>query len=279
VQGELNDVTLRRMARSEMADNVQMFELFTRVKLIAFGDEDSFLGDGSEEKLSECIDECIVHWTTMLHADVEHDETVAANILDMQSNGNVCIQSLREALGRAHTVALEMGSRCNAAETNAASMLKERDLCLQELSDREHDLVSNSKAVSSYREQIQRLSDQIEKQTIEITAHQPKLQQFTRELDDRTRESRDDSLMVKTNSKASRVYVSLEEWDLKMLLRACEEMCANLAKMVSKDVLAVPTRTCSTEFAFNSTVLHNTITLSCLLLLTRVLAFDTEALC
>jgi len=56
-------------------------------------------------------------------------------------------------------------------------------------------------------------------------------------------------------------------------------MCANLAKMVSKDVLAVPTRTCSTEFAFDSTVLHYTITLSCLLLLARLLAFDTEDVC
>lgn len=30
-QGQVKDVTLRRMAREEMADNVEMFELFTQV--------------------------------------------------------------------------------------------------------------------------------------------------------------------------------------------------------------------------------------------------------
>ena len=102
VQGEVRDVTLRRMARAELADHVRMFELFTRVKMVAasIGEDTAQMEDGSEASLSECVDDCIRLWTDMSHADADHSKAMAANIAELKNDCNDCVRLLFEALSR-----------------------------------------------------------------------------------------------------------------------------------------------------------------------------------
>ena len=53
MQGEVREVTLRRMARVDLADHVRMFELFTRVKMVAasIGEDTVRMEDGSESSM------------------------------------------------------------------------------------------------------------------------------------------------------------------------------------------------------------------------------------
>ena len=90
-QGEVLDVTIRRMARVEMADHVQMFELFTVIKEVAMVDKP----DGAKK-----VDDCISLWTKMLLADATHDDTIAANVQSMQDAGIQHLQAIQEGLDR-----------------------------------------------------------------------------------------------------------------------------------------------------------------------------------
>jgi hypothetical protein len=90
-QGEVLDVTIRRMARVEMADHVQMFELFTNIKEVAMVDKP----EGAKK-----VDDCISLWTKMLLADATHDDTIAANVQSMQDAGIQHIGGIQEGLDR-----------------------------------------------------------------------------------------------------------------------------------------------------------------------------------
>jgi hypothetical protein len=90
-QGEVLDVTIRRMARVEMADHVQMFELFTIIKEVAMVDKP----EGAKK-----VDDCISLWTKMLLADATHDDTIAANVQSMQDAGIQHIGGIQEGLDR-----------------------------------------------------------------------------------------------------------------------------------------------------------------------------------
>jgi C-terminal processing protease CtpA/Prc len=89
LQGEVLDVTIRKMARVEMADHVKMFELFTTIKEVAMVDNP----DGAEK-----VDECISLWTRMLLADAAHAGTVAANVRSMQTCGIQQTRAIQEGL-------------------------------------------------------------------------------------------------------------------------------------------------------------------------------------
>jgi hypothetical protein len=90
-QGEVLDVTIRRMARVEMADHVQMFELFTIIKEVAMVDKP----EGAKK-----VDDCISLWTKMLLADAAHDDTIAANVQTMQDAGIQHTRAIQEGLDR-----------------------------------------------------------------------------------------------------------------------------------------------------------------------------------
>ena len=99
VSGEIRDISLRRMARADMADLVQMFELFTRFQFLFF-DEDSLLSARGAESF-KCFEDCICHFTHILNTSALHDETMFTNVPVIQKNAGVCIESLRRALDQA----------------------------------------------------------------------------------------------------------------------------------------------------------------------------------
>ena len=99
VSGEIRNISLRRMARADMADLVQMFELFTRFQFLFF-DEDSLLSARGAESF-KCFEDCISHFTHILNTSALHDGTMFTNVPVMQKNAGVCIESLRRALDQA----------------------------------------------------------------------------------------------------------------------------------------------------------------------------------
>jgi hypothetical protein len=88
LQGQVLDVKLRRMARDEMADHVQMFELFTLVKEVAIGED-------NPEGVA-FVDELISLWTKMLLDDAVRDDTITANVRSMQDASIQQISVLQE---------------------------------------------------------------------------------------------------------------------------------------------------------------------------------------
>jgi hypothetical protein len=68
VQGEVRDVTLRRMARVDLADHVQMFEMFTRVKLVA-----ASIG---EDTAWDCVRLLCLALSRMMHLSSEKDTKI-----------------------------------------------------------------------------------------------------------------------------------------------------------------------------------------------------------
>lgn len=120
MQGEVREVTLRRMARVDLADHVRMFELFTRVKMVAasIGEDTVRMEDGSESSMLECVDDCIRLWTDMSHADADHSKAMAANIVELQNDCNECIRLLCETLSRVVQLKREKDTKIKHLESS-----------------------------------------------------------------------------------------------------------------------------------------------------------------
>ena len=96
VQGEVRDVTLRRMARVDLADHVQMFEMFTRVKLVA-----ASIG---EDTAWDCVRLLCLALSRMMHLSSEKDTKIKHLENSLVLAQNKCIRKAHptETVGLPH---------------------------------------------------------------------------------------------------------------------------------------------------------------------------------
>ena len=89
------DVPLTRMARTEMADRVKMFELFTELQqiLVQYGDQ-------HHAKVLESI---IALCKKMEENNAHRDTTIVHNVLDMQQTCMTALQNLNDKLKSLHS--------------------------------------------------------------------------------------------------------------------------------------------------------------------------------
>ena len=92
--GKEVDVILSRMARSEMADRVKMFELFTSLEEFVTSS-----GDGEHARI---LDETIQLYTQMQEDAALRDTTIVHNVLDMQNHSSSMVHSLKEKVRGLH---------------------------------------------------------------------------------------------------------------------------------------------------------------------------------
>ena len=120
LQGEVRDVTLRRMARVDLADHIQMFEMFTRMKLVAasIGEDTARMEDGSEASLSDCVEDCIRIWTSMSQSDVDHSKAMAANMVELQHDCIDCVRLLCQAVSRMMHLSSEKDTKIKHLENS-----------------------------------------------------------------------------------------------------------------------------------------------------------------
>ena len=93
MQGEVRDVTLRRMARVDLADHVQMFEMFTRVKLVA-----ASIG---KDTARDCVGLLCEAVSRMMHLSSEKDTKIKhlENALVLAQNESLRMVHPTETVG------------------------------------------------------------------------------------------------------------------------------------------------------------------------------------
>lgn len=89
VQGK-KDVTLRRMLRESIDDQVTMFELFTNVKEVADGDAEIVAG----------VDACMKHWTAMSREYQGKEAALMSHMRQLQDTCKLNVDGLNEGLLR-----------------------------------------------------------------------------------------------------------------------------------------------------------------------------------
>jgi len=117
VQGK-KDVTLRRMSRESIDDQVTMFELFTNVKEIS---------DGDEEVVAS-VDACMKHWTAMARESQGSEAALLLNFRKIQEACNVDVEELEEGLKRMREFVKDrqlIQDLCDSALGGVESGLKE----------------------------------------------------------------------------------------------------------------------------------------------------------
>lgn len=88
------DVTLSRMARSEMADSVKMFEYFTTLE--------EFIANSGDEQHARVMDDTIKLYTKMQEKNADRDMTIVHNVLEMQQHSSALLQTLKDKLHALH---------------------------------------------------------------------------------------------------------------------------------------------------------------------------------
>jgi hypothetical protein len=88
------DVTLSRMARSEMADSVKMFEYFTKLE--------EFIANSGDEAHALVMDNTIALYTKMQEENADRDMTIVQNVLEMQQQSSAWLQILKDKLHALH---------------------------------------------------------------------------------------------------------------------------------------------------------------------------------
>jgi hypothetical protein len=142
LQGQVLDVKLRRMARDEMADHVQMFELFTLVKEVAIGED-------NPEGVA-FVDELISLWTKMLLDDAVRDDTITANVRSMQDASIQQISVLQEGLSKMHAFAVErkkLVQTCSQAMLIVIMQEKEVQALKSDLNNKKADMLRKAKMI------------------------------------------------------------------------------------------------------------------------------------
>jgi chromosome segregation ATPase len=89
VQGK-KDVTLRRMLRDSIDDQVTMFELFTNVKEVADGDAEIVAG----------VDACMKHWAAMSREYQGKEAALMSNMRKLQDTCKLNVDGFNEGLLR-----------------------------------------------------------------------------------------------------------------------------------------------------------------------------------
>lgn len=88
-------MTLSRMARSEMADHVKMFELFTSLE--------EFTSQTGNQQFAEVLEETIHLYSTMQEDLAYRDTTIVHNVLDMQTHCAAWLLNLKDKLKGLHS--------------------------------------------------------------------------------------------------------------------------------------------------------------------------------
>jgi hypothetical protein len=88
------DVTLSRMARSEMADSVRMFEYFTQLE--------EFVTNSGNERQARVMEDTIALYTKMQEKSVGRDTAIVHNVLDMQQQSSLWLHNLKDKLHALH---------------------------------------------------------------------------------------------------------------------------------------------------------------------------------
>jgi len=89
------DVSLRRMARAEMAHHVDMFEHFTTIENLA--------ANGNEPELSPCIKDTVRLWTTMRVAAANRDNRTHHKMTTVQNGCRDIILALQQDVAKLRT--------------------------------------------------------------------------------------------------------------------------------------------------------------------------------
>jgi chromosome segregation ATPase len=130
------------MARDEMADHVQMFELFAQVKEVAIGED-------NPEGVA-FVDDLISLWTKMLLDDAVRDDTITANVRSMQDASIQQISAMQEGLSKMHAFAVQrktLVQTCSEAMLDVIRQEREVQALKSDLNNKKEDMLRKAKMI------------------------------------------------------------------------------------------------------------------------------------
>ena len=238
------DVTLRRMSRDSIDDQVTMFELFTNVKEVAAGQTDVVAG----------VDACMQQWSEMLRAFQDNEASMVAITRHLQEKNTLDLEMCLEGLKRMmefskdrrllnelyDSVSNGVNVRINEVRELNEEFMRTRERIVDKARifvRRERNFVRDAveKAVREAKLEAQALQKEMEKTQYELKAERAvlaqQLQQCTSELKNETTmvQGLQTDVIVKANQ-----IISLQEQidDLKHRMKA--EVASKQAEIEDK---------------------------------------------
>ena len=240
-QGEIQDVMVRRMARSSQVRDTDMYLLLDRLK--------------GETSLSEhgqrCVDDCMSLVADLRNESAMHEDRVAANLRAVQKEGRACIKELHQGLDKVSAMALDMQILQKEFQRKISWLLKQNQECGSVLSK------GANKEEGATEQALQGQIYELETQLAQLNQAAQQQREPTKALDRAT-----PSFPISGAQFHS--ARSVQQDGLNTLISSCQKICSELQDIVSQDILAVPTATHDSESALRSTVLLTTMACMCM---------------
>ena len=221
--GEIEEVLLRRMANTQIADKRLIFELFT--KLI----------DGARKRRDQAteglVQQALDLWTAEMLEQYEHDEKCLTNVHDMQNTTDDWLEELLQILQGSETLPIKKEApKAQRSAPPSVPLISKEELErlkreLQLKSDENEDLKI---FVSGGKEDIDKLQQQLIQLQHELTNANASLEQCAATADQQDADNQD----LRKKLAALQSFLDANEAELKI---AREQLAKDLSDLAAKD--------------------------------------------